>query len=92
VTALYDDLPAVATVNEAAAVLQCHPDTVRAMIDRGDLQHVRLGRLIRVPRHRLIEFLETVVSPDLGVDGTVTSEMGSMTPEGTTQTNGRGHE
>ncbi len=37
------------TVFEAAAVLSLHPDTVRRMINRGDLAAVKVGRHWRVP-------------------------------------------
>ena len=36
------------TVRETAQILQCHPDTVAAMIRRGELKVVRLGRAVRV--------------------------------------------
>jgi excisionase family DNA binding protein len=36
------------TIRETAQVLQCHPDTVAAMIRRGELKVVRLGRAVRV--------------------------------------------
>jgi len=36
------------TVRETAQILQCHPDTVAAMIRRKELRIVRLGRAVRV--------------------------------------------
>ena len=54
----YDDLPAVLDVPGVAKVLDCSTDTVRAEIRTGRLPHVRLGRLIRIPRHSLIGYLE----------------------------------
>jgi excisionase family DNA binding protein len=54
----YNDLPAVADVLGVAEVLGCSPDAVRTLISNGDLGHVRIGRLIRVPRHMLIDFLK----------------------------------
>jgi len=36
------------TIKECAGTLRCHPDTVSAMIRRGELKAVRLGRAIRV--------------------------------------------
>lgn len=44
-----NDIPKFLTVRETAQVLQCHPDTVAAMIRRGELRAVRLGRAVRVP-------------------------------------------
>jgi len=52
-----DDLPPVATVAEVAALLSCAEFTVRQMIRRGDLPHVRLGRLVKIPRDGVKAFL-----------------------------------
>lgn len=43
-----NDISEFLTVRETAQVLQCHPDTVAAMIRRGELKAVRLGRAVRV--------------------------------------------
>ena len=53
----YPELPAVLDVASAAELLQVNERTVRKLITRGSLRHVRLGRLIRIPRHELLEFL-----------------------------------
>ena len=54
----YADLPPVLDVPGVAKVLGCSTDTVRAEIRSGRLPHVRLGRLIRIPRHELVAYLE----------------------------------
>jgi len=36
------------TVQETAEILQCHPDNVTALVKRGKLKVVRLGRAVRV--------------------------------------------
>jgi excisionase family DNA binding protein len=54
----YDDIPPVSDVQGVATVLGCSVDAVRTLISNGDLDHVRIGRLIRVPRHMLIDFLK----------------------------------
>jgi excisionase family DNA binding protein len=54
----YDDIPAVSDVQGVATVLGCSPDAVRTLISSRDIDHVRIGRLIRVPRHMLIDFLK----------------------------------
>jgi len=36
------------TIKECAAALACHPDTVVALIRRGELGAIRLGRAVRV--------------------------------------------
>lgn len=53
----YDDLPPVADVRTAAAILGVSDDTIYGLVHSGQLGHVRLGRCIRIPRHRLVEFL-----------------------------------
>lgn len=45
--------PEFLTIREAAALLRCCPDTVRAGIRRGELPAVRIGRTVRLPRARL---------------------------------------
>jgi excisionase family DNA binding protein len=40
--------PLLLTVSDAARQLRRHEQTVRAMIRRGDLAAVRLGRLVRI--------------------------------------------
>lgn len=59
----YLDLPPVLTVLQTAEVLECHPDTVRQAIHDGRLTVVHLGRALRIPRHRLVEFLEIEDDP-----------------------------
>ena len=55
---LYPDIPAVSTVAQAAELLGTHPDSLRKAIADGRLEVCRLGRAIRIPRHRLVEFLD----------------------------------
>jgi excisionase family DNA binding protein len=45
--------PEYLTIREAAVLLRCCPDTVRAGIRRGELSAVRVGRVVRLPRARL---------------------------------------
>lgn len=44
-------------VKTAAELLDVHPETVRALIRDGKLRSVRVGRLVRIPREALTEFL-----------------------------------
>ena len=60
--ALYPDIPPVMTVNQAAEIFEVHPETLRKAIAQGRLEVVFLGRAIRIPRHRLIEFLDSGAS------------------------------
>lgn len=55
--AMYEDLPAVTDVPGTAEILGISEDTVRSLIARGELKSLRLGRLIRIPRHDLVELL-----------------------------------
>jgi excisionase family DNA binding protein len=48
------------TVAETAKELRCHPDTVAAMIRRGELKAVKLGRAVRV----VSESIEALISRD----------------------------
>lgn len=52
-----EDLPPVCDVTQTAAYLSCSEWTVRELIRRGDLNHVRLGRLVKIPRHAIARFL-----------------------------------
>lgn len=45
--------PEYLTIREAAVLLRCCPDTVRAGIRRGELHAVRIGRVVRLPRASL---------------------------------------
>ncbi len=56
---VYDDIPIVSTASQAADVLGCSERMVRTLIANGQLEHVKLGRLVRVPRHMLVDFLES---------------------------------
>ena len=47
------------TVEEAAAVLALHPETIRRMIRRGELKAVKVARRFRVP-FSAIEALKAV--------------------------------
>ena len=44
-------------VAEAAALLRCRPCTVRAMIGRGQLPYVPVGRLIFLRREAVLEWI-----------------------------------
>lgn len=54
----YDEIPAALRVEDAARLLDCNPDTVRKLIRNGALASVRVGRLLRIPRHSLVALLE----------------------------------
>lgn len=51
-------LPDVMKVPQVAAYLRCDPATVYALIHRGDLPVVRVGRTFRVTSDQLRRFVE----------------------------------
>lgn len=53
-----DDLPPVCNVADVARFLDVSEFTVRELIRRGDLGHVRLGRLVKIPRHEIARLLD----------------------------------
>jgi excisionase family DNA binding protein len=56
-SSLYEDLPVALDVATVAKLLNCHRQTVYSMIKRGELSAFHVGRLMRVPRHELLNFL-----------------------------------
>lgn len=48
----------VYSIDEAAQMLRVHPDTIRRMIKRGELQANRVGRQYRIPRSELEKFTD----------------------------------
>jgi len=51
-------MPDLFTVNEVAAVLKCHPQTVRSYIREGLLEAVRLKGEYRITQEDIDAFLE----------------------------------
>lgn len=49
--------PPVLTVAQVAEILGCCEKNVRKLIASGELIAIRVGRLIKVPKDRLIDFL-----------------------------------
>jgi excisionase family DNA binding protein len=56
VTALAD-MPHVLTVEEAARVLRIGRSAAYAAVHAGQIPHIKVGRSIRIPAHRLDELL-----------------------------------
>jgi len=66
-SASIDSLPNLMRVSEVAVFLDCGEGTVRAMVRAGQLTSVRLGRLLRIPRCSIAEWLRVdVPGADLG--------------------------
>ncbi|MEX1208772.1 MAG: helix-turn-helix domain-containing protein [Acidimicrobiia bacterium] len=53
----YPEIPPLSTARGVAALLACSERKVRDLIARGELPCVRVGRLVRVPRHVVLEIL-----------------------------------
>jgi excisionase family DNA binding protein len=56
--------PAVLTVTEVAEILNVTPATVRRHIKKNDLPHIKVGRLVRIPKDSLIGYLHGDQTPD----------------------------
>lgn len=50
--------PPVLSVDDAAQILGITPKTVRNLIKNGEIASIKVGQLIRVPKDRLVEYLE----------------------------------
>lgn len=56
--------PAVLTVTEVAEILNVTPATVRRHIKKNDLPHIKVGRLVRIPKDSLIGYLHGDQTPN----------------------------
>ncbi len=54
-----NELPLLLTVPEAADVLRVSPHRVYELIRQHIIPSVRMGRQLRVPRQRLMDWMET---------------------------------
>jgi excisionase family DNA binding protein len=50
-------MPPLLTVEEAAEILRIGRNTCYELVRQGQIPHLRLGRLIRVPKHALMSWL-----------------------------------
>lgn len=50
-------MPPLLTVEEAADILRIGRNTCYELVRQGQIPHIRLGRLIRVPKHALMSWL-----------------------------------
>jgi excisionase family DNA binding protein len=57
-TARYDeseDTPL--SVKEGARLLKCNEKTLREAIERGEYPHIKIGRLVKLPRRRFMSIV-----------------------------------
>ncbi len=52
-----EDLPDVLTVQQVAEVLQCSDKHVYDLAAEGAIRRIKVGRLVRIPKSALVEFL-----------------------------------
>ena len=53
-----DTKPPFLSVDDVSNILSVTPRTIRRLIKAGDLDAIRIGRLIRIPKDKLVEYLE----------------------------------
>ena len=55
--------PAVLSISDVAEILNITPATVRRHIKKNDLPHIKVGRLVRIPKDSLIGYLHGDLTP-----------------------------
>ena len=55
--------PAVLSISDVAEILNITPATVRRHIKTNDLPHIKVGRLVRIPKDSLIGYLHGDQTP-----------------------------
>ena len=53
-----DNLPLLLTVRDLASLLRIGRNAAYQLVKDGDIQSIRIGRSIRIPRNALIQFVE----------------------------------
>lgn len=56
--------PAVLSISDVAEILNVTPATVRRHIKTNDLPHIKVGRLVRIPKDFLIDLLHGGQTPN----------------------------
>lgn len=70
---MIEETPEMMTVQEAAVYLRISRDLAYELIAGGELPHVRLGRVIRVPRFGLEQWISRKAGLPLSEPVTITS-------------------
>lgn len=50
--------PPILSVNDVAYILGITAKTVRYLIKTGDISSIKVGRLIKIPKNKLIDYLD----------------------------------
>jgi excisionase family DNA binding protein len=77
------NLPIMLTVNQVADLLQVEPRTIRRNIERGDVPAKKIGRIWRIPRTFVLQFLQAAEEVVPATPGIVYAQA--------SQTNGQPH-
>lgn len=56
--------PAALSISDVAEILNVTPATVRRYIKKNDLPHIKVGRLVRIPKDSLIDCLHGDWTPN----------------------------
>ena len=56
--------PVALSISDVAEILNVTPATVRRHIKKNDLPHIKVGRLVRIPKDSLISYLYGDQTPD----------------------------
>ena len=56
--------PAALSISDVAEILNVTPATIRRHIKKNDLPHIKLGRLVRIPKDSLIDFFHGDQTPN----------------------------
>ena len=54
---LLNNYPAVLSISHVAEILNITAATVRRHIKKNDIPHIKVGRLVRIPKDSLIDYL-----------------------------------
>ena len=53
-----DNLPLLLTIHDLASLLRIGRNAAYQLVKDGDIQSIRIGRSIRIPRNALVQFVE----------------------------------
>ena len=56
--------PAALSISDVAEILNVTPATIRRHIKKNDLPHIKVGRLVRIPKDSLIDLLHGDQTPN----------------------------
>ena len=56
----FETLPLLLTVEEMASILRIGRNPAYQLVKDGNIQSIRVGRSIRIPRNALIQFVERI--------------------------------